>query len=251
MSFKSTVSVLGIALATLLSIEVVSNSIHMTETAFADDLFDDGGEPEATGAESGESGVLILSSKEEEVDLFGGGAQDSFSIEGADNDDAAGDEGFGFESDNALNGIDTAQDDIFLGASDEQEIERIAVEKSVEKDKQLKVFSLQYLPAEEAATVLSQLYGPELGTVSAVEASNQLIILGTGSALAVAEKLLMRLDQKRPPRNSSLANPTAADWNLTAAAELNNKMRELAASYHEKSKTLAHVIRRLRRSARI
>lgn len=78
----------------------------------------------------------------------------------------------------------------------------------------LKVFSLQHVEATTAASIVSQLFGPDSLTVAVEARGNTLIARGDEARLAEVETLLLRMDEKptgdAAPRSSPAeANPPA------------------------------------------
>lgn len=95
----------------------------------------------------------------------------------------------------------------------------------------LKVFSLQYIDAQAAASILSELYGRNAFAVAADERNNALIVRGAEAKLAEVEALLLRLDEK--PTGDAAPKSSPAQPNRPNDAESH------AAKYRELEKRAA------------
>ncbi len=108
-------------------------------------------------------------------------------------------------------GVDSRQNAIIVSGS-EQDIKRVKValevidkgerEKSTD-EKQIKVFHLQNMSAQNAAQTIQILYPDTNLQLAVIDQSNKLVMHGPPIELEVVEKLLLNLDEKQPIEDKS------------------------------------------------
>jgi hypothetical protein len=85
----------------------------------------------------------------------------------------------------------------------------------------LKIFSLQALPAKNAAEAIESLFGANTMRVAIDDRTNSLIVFGKPDSLPVIEALLTRLDQQEQPKGGDRQKaPTATESNVSLLLRL-------------------------------